>query len=384
MIASLHQAHPSPASASLDSMPTAAPREDPDDRDLTVRRPERAAAGLPGVVHGLAPGVAQMGVARSARTLLKLNRVGGFDCPGGAWPEPGPARRGHAEFCENGAKAVAEEATLRRVTPAFFAVHSVADLAGRSDHWLGQQGRLTTPMVLEPGGTHYTPTSWSAAFALVAARLNRIAPDEAAFYTSGRTSNEAAFLYQLFARAYGTNNLPDCSNMCHESSGVALSSTIGVGKGTVTLEDIHRAALLVIVGQNPGTNHPRMLSALEQAKRNAARIIAVNPLPEAGLIRFRNPKRPSGLVGTATALADRYLQTRAGGRWPSGTRRHPGCRPWPRAWGSRSRPGPGTTRWRRSGRCAPGGSRSSSGSAATSRRRPPTPRRPRRRCAAAS
>ena len=294
-------------------MPTAAPREDPDDRDLTVRRPERAAAGLPGVVHGLAPGVAQMGVARSARTLLKLNQVGGFDCPGCAWPEPGPAHRGHAEFCENGAKAVAEEATLRRVTPAFFAVHSVAELAGRSDHWLGQQGRLTTPMVLEPGGTHYTPTSWSAAFALVAARLNRIAPDEAAFYTSGRTSNEAAFLYQLFARAYGTNNLPDCSNMCHESSGVALSSTIGVGKGTVTLDDIHRASLLVIVGQNPGTNHPRMLTALERAKRNGARIIAVNPLPEAGLIRFRNPQRPSGLVGEGTPLADRYLQIRVGG-----------------------------------------------------------------------
>src|SRR5256714_3839799 len=270
MIASLHQAHPSPASASLDSMPTAAPREDPDDRDLTVRRPERAAAGLPGVVHGLAPGVAQMGVARSARTLLKLNQVGGFDCPGCAWPEPGPAHRGHAEFCENGAKAVAEEATLRRVTPAFFAEHSVAELAGRSDHWVGQKGRLTTPMVLEPGGTHYTPPSWSAAFALVAARLNRIAPDEAAFYTSGRTSNEAAFLYQLFARAYGTNNLPDCSNMCHESSGVALSSTIGVGKGTVTLDDIHRASLLVIVGQNPGTNHPRMLTALERAKRNGS------------------------------------------------------------------------------------------------------------------
>jgi molybdopterin-dependent oxidoreductase alpha subunit len=283
----------------------------PDDQDLTVGRPQRAAAGFSGVVHGLTPGLAQMGVGRSARTLLAVNQVGGFDCPGCAWPEPAPGRRQHAEFCENGAKAVAAEATLRRVTPDFFAAHSLDDLAGRSEHWLGEQGRLTTPMVL--AGSHYQPVSWPAAFSLIGSHLRSIRPDEAAFYTSGRTSNEAAFLYQLFARAYGTNNLPDCSNMCHESSGVALSGTIGVGKGTVTLEDIHRAALLVIVGQNPGTNHPRMLSALEQAKRNGARIIAVNPLPEAGLIRFRNPKRPSGLVGKGTALADRYLQIRVGG-----------------------------------------------------------------------
>ncbi len=295
-------------------MPSQAPRADRGDEDLTVGRPERAAAGVAGVVHGLSPGLAQMGVARSARTLLKINQVGGFDCPGCAWPEPGPSHRQHAEFCENGAKAVAEEATLRRVTPGFFAEHPVAELAGRSDHWLGQQGRLTTPMVLREGATHYVPISWDDAFGLLASALRGLgSPDEAAFYTSGRTSNEAAFLYQLFARAYGTNNLPDCSNMCHESSGVALSQTIGLGKGSVTLEDIHRASLLVIVGQNPGTNHPRMLSALERAKRNGAKIIAVNPLPEAGLIRFRNPQRPSGIVGEGTALADRYLQVRVGG-----------------------------------------------------------------------
>jgi molybdopterin-dependent oxidoreductase alpha subunit len=292
-------------------MPRQAPGEDAGDRDLTVGRPERSAAGLGGVVHGLAPGLAQMGVRRSARTLLKLNQVGGFDCPGCAWPEPGPSHRPHAEFCENGAKAVAEEATLRRVGPAFFAAHSVAELAERSDHWLGQQGRLTHPMVLRD--SHYAPISWDDAFALIASVLTRIPPDEAAFYTSGRTSNEAAFLYQLFARAYGTNNLPDCSNMCHESSGVALSSTIGVGKGSVSLADIHRASLLVIVGQNPGTNHPRMLSALETAKQHGAKIIAINPLPEAGLIRFRNPQRPSGIVGDGTPLADRYLQIRVGG-----------------------------------------------------------------------
>lgn len=294
-------------------MPRQAPGEDAGDKDLTVGRPERSAAGLAGVVHGLAPGLAQMGVRRSARTLLKLNQVGGFDCPGCAWPEPAPSHRQHAEFCENGAKAVAEEATLRRVDPAFFAEHPVAELATRSDHWLGQQGRLTQPMVLRPGASHYAPISWDDAFALVAAVLSRISPDEAAFYTSGRTSNEAAFLYQLFARVYGTNNLPDCSNMCHESSGVALSSTIGVGKGSVGLADIHRAALLVIVGQNPGTNHPRMLAALETAKKNGAKLIAVNPLPEAGLIRFRNPQRPSGIVGEGTPLADRYLQIRVGG-----------------------------------------------------------------------
>ncbi len=267
-----------------------------------------------GVVHGLAPGLAQMGPVRTARTLLKINQVGGFDCPGCAWPEPGAAHRQHLEFCENGAKAVAEEATLRRVTPEFFAEHSIDELAERTDHWLGQQGRLTAPVVRRPGATHYTPIDWDDAFELIADALHALdSPDQAAFYTSGRTSNEAAFLYQLFARAYGTNNLPDCSNMCHESSGVALSQTIGIGKGSVTLDDIHRASLLVVVGQNPGTNHPRMLTALERAKRNGAKIIAVNPLPEAGLLRFRNPQRPSGVVGEGTPLADRYLQIRVGG-----------------------------------------------------------------------
>jgi molybdopterin-dependent oxidoreductase alpha subunit len=296
------------------SMVRRAPREDVGDDNLTVEPPQRSAAGIGGVLHGLAPGLAQMGAGRSARTLLKINQVGGFDCPGCAWPEPSPGKRHHAEFCENGAKAVAEEATLRRVTPEFFAAHPVEELAGRSDHWLGQQGRLTSPMVLRPSGTHYTPISWDDAFALVGSVLGGLdSPDAAAFYTSGRTSNEAAFLYQMFARAFGTNNLPDCSNMCHESSGVALTGTIGVGKGTVTLEDIHRASLLVVVGQNPGTNHPRMLTALETAKHNGAKIIAINPLPEAGLLRFRNPQRADGVVGQGTQLADRYLQVRVGG-----------------------------------------------------------------------
>ncbi|MCP2325331.1 molybdopterin-dependent oxidoreductase alpha subunit [Hamadaea flava] len=287
------------------------PISDPDERHPRVGAPMSAAAGVGGVTHGLTAGLAEMGVRRTALTLLKVNQTDGFDCPGCAWPEP--RKRAHAEFCENGAKAVAEEATLRRVTPEFFAEHSIADLAGRTDYWLGQQGRLTTPMVRRPGGTHYEPISWADAFALTASKLRERSPDEALFYTSGRTSNEAAFLYQLFARAYGTNNLPDCSNMCHESSGTALTTTIGIGKGSVTLDDIHAAKLLVIVGQNPGTNHPRMLTALEKAKKSGAKIIAVNPLPEAGLLRFKNPQRVRGLLGSGTPLADRFLQIRLGG-----------------------------------------------------------------------
>ena len=290
-----------------------APREDRGEQDLRVQAPQREAAGLGGVTHGLATSLNQMGVRRTALTLLRVNQVGGFDCPGCAWPEPAPGKRAHAEFCENGAKAVAEEATLRRVTPEFFATHSISELATRSDHWLGQQGRLTTPMIKRPDSDHYTPIEWDEALALVAAELSASQPDEAVFYTSGRTSNEAAFCWQLLARTYGTNNLPDCSNMCHESSGVALAGTIGIGKGTVTLEDIHRASLLVIVGQNPGTNHPRMLTALEEAKRRGAKIIAINPLPEAGLIKFRNPQTPKGMVGNGTPLADRFLQVKVAG-----------------------------------------------------------------------
>ncbi|HEX6498547.1 MAG TPA: FdhF/YdeP family oxidoreductase [Micromonosporaceae bacterium] len=294
-------------------MATHAPHDDIGDRDLTVLPPQRSAAGPAGVTHGLRAGIGQMGVRRTTLTLLKVNQVDGFDCPGCAWPDPAPGKRSHAEFCENGAKAVAEEATLRRVGPEFFAAHPVGELAARTDHWLGQQGRLTEPMVLREGSDRYEPIAWDDAFEMIAKELRAGTPDQAVFYTSGRTSNEAAFVYQLFARAYGTNNLPDCSNMCHESSGVALSGTIGVGKGSVTLDDIHRAKLIVVVGQNPGTNHPRMLTALEQAKRNGARIVAVNPLPEAGLIRFRNPQKVSGWVRDGTPLADRFLHIRVGG-----------------------------------------------------------------------
>jgi molybdopterin-dependent oxidoreductase alpha subunit len=272
---------------------------------------KHSAAGVPGVVASLRHAQAQLGPARTVRTLLAINQPDGFDCPGCAWPDPG--QTSHVEFCENGAKAIAEEATVRRVDADFFARHEVDDLATRTDYWLGQQGRLTEPMHRAAGDQHYRPISWDGAFDVIADALAASGdPDRAVFYTSGRTSNEAAFLYQLLVRKLGTNNLPDCSNMCHESSGVALSQTIGIGKGSVTLDDVHDADLIVIVGQNPGTNHPRMLTALEVAKGRGAAIVAVNPLPEAGLIRFKNPQRPKGVVGSGTALADEYLQVSLG------------------------------------------------------------------------
>ncbi|MFB4314471.1 FdhF/YdeP family oxidoreductase [Actinomadura sp. 21ATH] len=289
-----------------------APRDDHDDTGLRVSAPKEWAAGVPGVTAALKRSYDQMGVGRTALTLLRVNQKQGFDCPGCAWPEGD--KRHVAEFCENGAKAVAEEATTRRVTREFFARHTVDELNGMSDHWLGQQGRLTEPMIKRSGSARYEPVSWDEAFALLARELAGLdSPDEAVFYTSGRTSNEAAFAYQLFVRSFGTNNLPDCSNMCHESSGSALTETIGVGKGSVRLEDLPRADLIFVVGQNPGTNHPRMLSALEEAKKAGARIVAVNPLPEAGLMRFKNPQRPGGVAGRGTALADRFLQIRLNG-----------------------------------------------------------------------
>jgi molybdopterin-dependent oxidoreductase alpha subunit len=264
------------------------------------------------VAHSLAISYAQMGVKRTFLTLAQVNQKNGFDCPGCAWPEG--SHRSPAEFCENGAKAVAEEATLRRVTREFFSEHALTELAQRTDYWLGQQGRLTEPMHKPVGADHYVPVSWDEAFSIIAKELRQLdSPDEALFYTSGRTSNEAAFLYQLLVRRFGTNNLPDCSNMCHESSGSALTETLGIGKGTVSLEDLYKSDLIFVVGQNPGTNHPRMLSALEKAKKNGARIVAVNPLPEAGLMRFKNPQRPDGVIGNGTKLADRFLQIRLNG-----------------------------------------------------------------------
>ncbi|MBA8962029.1 formate dehydrogenase major subunit [Rhodococcus percolatus] len=284
-----------------------------DEDDVVVTHEKSYAAGVPAVLVSLRRGLEQMGPVRTARTLMKLNQREGFDCPGCAWPET-PGHRKHAEFCENGAKAVAEEATTRTVTPEFFAAHSVSDLLGRTEFWLGQQGRLTHPMVLLPGASHYEPIGWDAAFAMIAGELRALtSPHEAVFYTSGRTSNEAAFVYQLMIRAFGTNNLPDCSNMCHESSGSALVETIGIGKGSVSVPDLENADLILIAGQNPGTNHPRMLSTLEKAKANGAKVIAINPLPEAGLLRFKDPQKVHGVVGDGVQIADEFLQIRIGG-----------------------------------------------------------------------
>ena len=284
-----------------------------DERDVSVSGAKYEAAGVKAVMVSLRRGLAEMGPIRTALTLARVNQRHGFDCPGCAWPEEHGGRK-LAEFCENGAKAVAEEATKRTVTPDFFARHSIAELSEKPEYWLSQQGRLTHPMVVHPGDTHYREISWADAHRLIADHLNALAsPDEALFYTSGRTSNEAAFLYQLLVRSFGTNNLPDCSNMCHESSGTALIDSIGIGKGSVTVEDVVHADVILIAGQNPGTNHPRMLSTLEKAKANGATVIAVNPLPEAGLIRFKDPQKLHGVIGDGIAIADEFVQIRIGG-----------------------------------------------------------------------
>ncbi|WP_226358400.1 molybdopterin-dependent oxidoreductase [Pseudonocardia sp. ICBG601] len=288
--------------------------EEYSEADLDVGSPEDHAVGATAVAVSMKRSLEHMGPARTARTLLKLNQAEGFDCMSCAWPDPDPGHRSVAEFCENGAKAVAEEATTRRATPEFFARHSVADLDAHSELWLGRQGRITHPMVRRPDGTHYEPLGWDEAFRLIGDELNALDdPGEATFYTSGRASNEAAFVYQLFARAFGTNNLPDCSNMCHESTSIALQESIGIGKASVTLPDLLEADVIVIAGQNPGTNHPRMLTQLEHAKRNGATILTINPLREAGLMRFKNPQTPKGVLGRGTDISDLHLPVRVNG-----------------------------------------------------------------------
>lgn len=283
------------------------------DANLCVTAPAESAGGPTAVKVGLTASVTQMGVARAVSALLDVNQKTGFDCPGCAWPDPDD-RRSVAEFCENGAKAVAEEGTRARMTPEKFAAHSVEELSQQSDLWLGQQGRLTHPMYLAADATHYQPISWPDAFEKIAHHLKAMAsPDEGVFYTSGRTSNEAAFLYQLFVRLLGTNNLPDCSNMCHESSGYAMTQAIGTGKGTVSLRDFDSADCIVVIGQNPGTNHPRMLRTLQDAARRGCKIISINPLAEAGLKRFRHPQELSGVFGNGTQLATTHLPVRING-----------------------------------------------------------------------
>jgi molybdopterin-dependent oxidoreductase alpha subunit len=280
---------------------------------LRKSEPKHVAAGFPAIYQAMKHVVGEDGPIKGTRLLLQVNQMDGFDCPGCAWPEP-DTHRSITEFCENGAKAVAEEATTERVFPEFFREHSVAALSMQSDYWLGKRGRLTHPMALREGATHYQPIEWPAAFELIARELNALdSPDEAVFYTSGRTSNEAAFLYQLFVRQFGTNNLPDCSNMCHESSGSALAPTIGIGKGTVTLDDFEQAEVIVVLGQNPGTNHPRMLTSLQHAVRGGAQVVAINPLHEAGLLAFKHPQEPLHLIGKGTQLASLFLQVRING-----------------------------------------------------------------------
>jgi len=277
---------------------------------IDLKKPALYAAGLTGVKVALQHTFKEMGVIKSFQTLAHMNQKDGFDCPGCAWPDP-EDRSKLGEYCENGAKALAEEATSKVVDNAFFSNYSVQEISSWSDFKIGKSGRLVAPMILKPDSNHYEECTWEEAYRIIAAHLHALSsPDEAIFYTSGRSSNEAAFLYGLFVRAFGTNNMPDCSNMCHESSGIGLSETLGIGKGSVKLEDFDKAEVVMVIGQNPGTNHPRMLSALEKCKSNGGKIISINPLQEAGLIRFRNPQEISGMLLNGHGLTDIYLQVK--------------------------------------------------------------------------
>ncbi len=283
-------------------------------RRHTIDKPARWATGSPAIANTVNRTLSKMGLRHTISTLAVINQPTGFDCPGCAWPEAAPGERHRIEFCESGAKAVAEEATKARIDREFFTRHSIADLCSRSDFWLGEAGRLTSPMIKRPGGTHYEPINWEDAFTEIAAQLRGLDdPNQAIFYTSGRTGNEAAFLYQLMARSFGTDNLPDCSNMCHEPTSFALGRSIGIGKGSVQMHDFALADVILVVGQNPGSNHPRMLTTLENARRGGTKIIAINPLPEAGLLRYKNPQTVRGLVGHGTELASIHLPIRLGG-----------------------------------------------------------------------
>jgi molybdopterin-dependent oxidoreductase alpha subunit len=289
---------------------------------IAIDHRTKKAAGLEAIFQTMRFGFREMGIARTLRTYLAVNKEDGFDCQSCAWPSPDTKRK-VAEFCENGSKAIADELTRRKAEPSFFAEHPIAKLVEHSDHWLNGRGRLTHPMIKREGATHFEPITWADAFERIGGALRALAsPDEAIFYTAGKTVNEAAFLFQLFARQFGTNNLPDCSNMCHESSGTALTDTIGIGKGTVKLEDFEHADTILIIGNNPGTNHPRMLTSLEAAKHHGATIVSINPMPETGLMRVVNPnpqdysnplKLPFALLGPGTPLTDLYVPVRVNG-----------------------------------------------------------------------
>ena len=277
--------------------------------DVSPKRkaPSKSAAGLPAIISTAKHGLSKMGLIGSLTNFYKVNKFQGFDCPGCAWPDPDGTRT-IAEFCENGAKAIADEGTKKRASPEFWSKWTVRDLSLKSDKWLNSQGRLTHPLILKEDSDYYESISWDDAFEVIASEMASLPPDQAVFYTSGRTSNEAAFMWQLLARRYGTNNLPDCSNMCHESSGVALKEAIGIGKGTVKLDDFDKADLIIVVGQNPGTNHPRMLTALRDAKKNGASIVSINPLIETGMIRFKHPQNPLEVLGYGTEISDEHVR----------------------------------------------------------------------------
>ncbi|WP_288956560.1 FdhF/YdeP family oxidoreductase [uncultured Polaribacter sp.] len=292
------------------------PKEQPPEKLTGIRLTEipKTSVGVKAITNALTHIKNEVGIKKGIQLLSKLNQTKGFDCPGCAWPDPDDKRAFLAEYCENGAKAVAEEATKNKVSPLFFATHSLQELSELSDYEIGKSGRITHPMYLPEGKDNYEEISWKDAFKIIADQLNSLdSPDEAIFYTSGRTSNEAAFLYQLFVRQFGTNNLPDCSNMCHESSGVALSETLGIGKGSVTLDDFNHADLVIVIGQNPGTNHPRMLTALGETKKRGGKIMTINPLPEVGLMNFKDPQNPLKWIGSGQDLTDLFLQVKING-----------------------------------------------------------------------
>ena len=282
--------------------------------DVSPKRkaPSKSAAGLPAIISTAKHGLSKMGLIGSLTNFYKVNKFQGFDCPGCAWPDPDGTRT-IAEFCENGAKAIADEGTKKRASPEFWSKWTVRDLSLKSDKWLNSQGRLTHPLILKEDSNYYESISWDDAFEVIASEMASLPPDQAVFYTSGRTSNEAAFMWQLLARRYGTNNLPDCSNMCHESSGIALKEAIGIGKGTVKLDDFDKADLIIVVGQNPGTNHPRMLTALRDAKKNGASIVSINPLIETGMIRFKHPQNPLEVLGYGTEISDEHVRVSLNG-----------------------------------------------------------------------
>ncbi len=278
-----------------------------------ITAPATAAGGVSSLTTAAKQIWQKSDITHGIKAVKSMNKISGFDCPGCAWPTA-PEEALSVEICENGIKALAEEISPQNADREFFANYSLAELRGENDYLLGLHGRLSEPMIIRHGETNYQPISWDSALQIIADQLQQLDnPNQAAFYTSGRTSNEAAFLYQLLARQFGTNNLPDSADLCHEASGIALGDTIGIGKGSVKIEDFYQADAIFIFGQNPGSNHPRMLKALQKAAANGCKIISINPLREAGLMRFKNPQHLSGLIGNGSALSDLILQVKING-----------------------------------------------------------------------